>query len=1031
MPMHTFRQAASQLLLLLFLCIQVSAQGLSTSQSQLAVVRPDPKRAQKAAEQGEKAEAAGRVDEALAAYEEAARYAPQDAAIVERGAALRSKLVRSHVQAAERDAVAGHISRATEELAVALMIDPGNTIVAERLAQLKTMADELPPKPTGEISGLPRLEPQSGRHDLNLRGDTKSVYEQLAAQFGVKAAFDPDLTLRNVRLRVDNVDFYTAVSVLSTQTGTFWRPLNSTLMFVALDTQEKRRQYGLEAQQTFLLSAAVGPEDVTELLRILRDITGTTHIEIDSRSRTITIRDTPERLALAGEIIQQVEKARGEVLLEIELLEVNRDKARNLGITPPTSSSLIPLTPSDINKLRASTDLNNLLTNLQQVFAGKGISGIPSVIPVGGGLSTFLLTLPSGAANFSDSLSLVQSGRQALLRAQDGKPATLFVGDRFPVTLSLLSGSLGTGGSLTRVPGSTTFPETTFTVGANPSALAANNFTGGSLPDLAVVFNDTKANTFVILRNQDNGNFVQVTPSPVTLGANETGQVAIGTGIFRNDAAKFSTAQPPDVVLVNSTSNTISVLLGNADASGKANGLFTEAAGSPFAVGKHPSSVVVADFNGDAFLDIAVANEDDNSISVFEGHGDGTFTQFPGSPFKLTNTSVTSETKPVAMVGANFRNAIINTANNSPEVDLAVVNQGSNNVTILLSAVDQNKNVTLKEAPNSPISVGVNPVAIATGDLNADGIPDLAVLNQGNSTVSGAVSVLLGSSNLDGTFTAAQGSPLATATTPAGIAIANFANGAVPDIAVTNQGSNTLSVFIGQGKGTFAQGIELSILNATAPGALITKILTSSGLPDAALVAQGQTSGQGAVVVVQDSTNFANSTTGGAGQQPYPGSEYVDLGVKIKATPALHSNNEVTLQLEFEIRALTGSSVNGIPIISNRTLTQTVRVKQDEPTLIGGITDVEETRSIAGLPGFAELPGVGYAFGSRKNSLQDTELLIVITPRKLRLVDHLTRTVFAGRGDISSRGSAGQGAPPTQGAPPAPPPTVPPTQPPP
>jgi len=64
----------------------------------------------------------------------------------------------------------------------------------------------------------------------------------------------------------------------------------------------------------------------------------------------------------------------------------------------------------------------------------------------------------------------------------------------------------------------------------------------------------------------------------------------------------------------------------------------------------------------------------------------------------------------------------------------------------------------------------------------------------------------------------------------------------------------------------------------------------------------------------------------------------------------------VTLLLEFEIRALTGSSVNGIPVISNRTLTQTIRVREDEPTLIGGLTDVEETRSITGLPGFAEIP---------------------------------------------------------------------------
>ena len=62
----------------------------------------------------------------------------------------------------------------------------------------------------------------------------------------------------------------------------------------------------------------------------------------------------------------------------------------------------------------------------------------------------------------------------------------------------------------------------------------------------------------------------------------------------------------------------------------------------------------------------------------------------------------------------------------------------------------------------------------------------------------------------------------------------------------------------------------------------------------------------------------------------------MDLGLKIKATPALHANNEVTLQLEFEIRALAGGNVNGIPIISNRTLTQTMRVREDQPTSSAG-----------------------------------------------------------------------------------------------
>jgi tetratricopeptide (TPR) repeat protein len=1038
MFMRTIRLCTS-LFLSLLLCGQLPAQAPATSQVQAAVVRPDPKRAQQLVERGDKAQTAGNFDEALSAYEEAARYAPQEGYVIERGAGLRSKMVRAYVEAAERDALAGLLTHATEDLGTALRIDPGNAFVEERLAQLKAMEDEPHAKHATGISGLPRLQPQSGKRNLNLRGDTKTVYEQVAGLFGVKATFDPDLNVRNVHLRVDNVDFATAMTLLGAQTATFWRPVNPTLLFVAPDTPEKRRQYDLQAEQTFPLSAAASPEDVTEMLRVLRDITGGTRIDVDSRSRTITMRDTPERLALAGELLDQLERARGEVMLEIEFLSVDRNKARDLGITPPASEQIIGLTTSDLNKIKSSTTLANLLTNIQQVFAGKGFSSVPAVIPIGGGLSTFLLTLPSLAANFSDTLSLVQSGRQVLLRAQDGKPASFFVGDRYPITLSLLSGSVGNAGTLTGLPGSTIFPETNIVVNANPSALAANRFTGGTLPDLAVVFDDPTATTFAILQNQDNGNFVQVTPSPITLSTKETGQVAIGTGVFRNDTKKFQTTQPPDVVLVNSASNNISVLLGSVDATGRANGLFTEAPGSPIAVGtstnptNSPRSVVVADFNGDGFLDLAVANQGDDSISLFRGSGDGTFTEFPGSPFKLPNAGAIKESGPVAMVSANFRNKTFTTATNSsaPEVDLAVVNEKSDSVSILLSTVDsQTGDVTLAEAPNSPFAVGTTPVAIATGDLDADGVPDLAVVNQGNTTVSGSVSILLGSSNLDGTFTEAAGSPLPTSATPAGVVIANFANGLVPDLAVTNKGSNTVGIYLGLGKGTFASRIELNA--PPGPSALIASALTSSGLPDVALVSQDPAGGKGEVTVIQDSTNFANSSTVGVGQTPYPASEYVDLGVKIKATPTLHPNNEVTLLLEFEIRSLSGSSVNGIPIISNRTLSQTVRVKQDEPTIIGGLTDTEETRSITGLPGFAEIPVAGYFFGGRRNSQQDTELLILVTPRKLRMADRLTRTIFAGRGDPGPSRGAGPGipqAPPPVPAPPPPPQTQPPIQP--
>src|SRR6201994_1433602 len=718
------------------LCAQTPAAASTshpaTTAATTAALMNDPKRAQKEVEAGDKAVAEGRFDDALGSYDDAARYAPQNVAILGKGAALRAQLVRAHTDNAEQFALHGDVAKAIAEYRTAMRIDPGNAVVAERMEQIAEMRDDGPARVPTTIHGLPKLNIQHGKHNLDLHGDTRSAYDMVTQMFGIKAAFDPDLPSRRVHLRVDDVDFTTAISLLAQSSGTFWRPVDANLIFVAADTPEKRRQFAVQAEQTFPLSAAVAPEEMTELLRVLREITASTRIELDTKSHSITMRDTPEKLELASELISQVERARGEVMLEIELLEVDKDKATQLGITPPASGQAFLISPNDIKALSQASDLSNALTILGQLFSAQGITSIPGFTLVGGGYSTFLLTLPSTAANFSDALTLVQSGRQILLRAQDGKPATFFVGDRYPITLSLLSGSLGTGTGASTGTGSTPvigalpsasqFPETTFSVGNNPVALAAAAYSGGTLPDLAVV--NQNDNTISILLNQDNGNFVAQANSPFKLAATELGPVAIATGTFGNTVVNSNgvTVAPVDLVIANSTTNNVTVLLGNND------GTFTEAAGSPYAVGTNPSSVIVADLNGDGNLDFAVTNKGDNTVSFFKGDGTGKFTAFPASPITLQNNATRTETGPVALAIANFKNTTLPNST-APEVDLAVVNENSNNVAILLGSLDSTgKNVTFTEATSSPIAVGTTPVAIAAGDLNTDGIPDLAVV---------------------------------------------------------------------------------------------------------------------------------------------------------------------------------------------------------------------------------------------------------------------------------------------------------------
>ena len=1015
--MRLLRQPIALLLAALLLAALSLGRTPGGVPGQSKEAQPDLRRAHKAAEQGDKAAAAGDLDAALAAYEEAARIAPQDAKIIETFALVRSQAVQAHVDAAERAALASQFGIATEELGAALAIDPMNSIVAERLGQIKSMEERPALKRAPSIEGLPHLQPQAGTRNLDLRGDTKTVYEQVANLFGVKAMFDADLNIRNVRVRVDNVDFKTAMTILGEQTGTFWRPLSAREFFVAAGTQEKRREYALQAVETFPISDSFGPEDVTEILRIVRDITGGARINLDSRSRTITMRDTPEKLSLAASLIDQIERARGEVMLEFELLEVDRNTARQLGVVAPSQAQLFTIPPNLISQLNQAQNLSAIQTLLAGIFgtAAGGATSVSSLIPpliaVGGGKTTFLLTLPGTAANFSEGLSLVQSGRQVLMRAQNGKPATFFVGTRYPITLSLLSSSLGTSGQVPNPGGaSNPFPSTSYPTGIGTVALVASDFENNGLLDLAAV-NETD-NTVSIYMNQSTsqGSFVQATGSPISLGKGLTAAPLVPPAIV---SAVLTSSGFHDLLVTDPTNNAVDILISNGD------GTFATPL-VPIPVGKAPSAIVTADFNNDGIVDFAVLNFSDNTISVFLGgapdaKGNPTFTQVAGSPFALPTTV----SGPSGMVVADY--------NGDGKADLAItaVNQatltGPATATGSLILLQGNGDGTFTEFPGSPVTVGKLPVALASGNLAGNSRADLAVVNQTDATVT----ILL--NNGDGTFAAGLNSPLSTASTPTGIAIADFNQDGLADIAVTSKDANTFEVFLGVSAGVFALAFEPpGGPTGTFPTAIVAANLLNGGFPDVAIANDVSGAIGDITVVLSPASLFSSLGNSSALQQPYPASEYVDIGVKIKATPILHSNTkEVTLQLEFEIRSLSGQNINGIPILSNRTLSQTVRVTEDQPTLIGGLTDVETTRTVSGWPGLANLPGLGYAFGNRSNALQDTELLILVTPRRVRLADHLTRTIYAGRGDSGGRAAfipAGregfQPPPPQQQAPP-------------
>jgi general secretion pathway protein D len=118
--------------------------------------------------------------------------------------------------------------------------------------------------------------------------------------------------------------------------------------------------------------------------------------------------------------------------------------------------------------------------------------------------------------------------------------------------------------------------------------------------------------------------------------------------------------------------------------------------------------------------------------------------------------------------------------------------------------------------------------------------------------------------------------------------------------------------------------------------------------------------------------------------------QYIDVGVNVDITPRVHPNHEVSLKVSVEVSSVTGqSNIGGIqqPIISQRKLDHEIRLKEGEASILGGLIEKTDTKSINGWPGLAHVPLLRYLFSEDTKSYEDDEILIILTPRIVRMPD--------------------------------------------
>ncbi len=278
----------------------------------------------------------------------------------------------------------------------------------------------------------------------------------------------------------------------------------------------------------------------------------------------------------------------------------------------------------------------------------------------------------------------------------------------------------------------------------------------------------------------------------------------------------------PDFVVANQFLQTLTIFLGNGD------GTFTAAASS-LSIYFYPIDIAVGDFNGDGIQDLAVVDSSNSIVGVFLGHGDGTFT--------LASMNATGSSPNLVAI-ADF--------NGDGIPDLAVTNQenGSGSVTILLG----NGDGTFTAASANP-AVGDNPYGIVAGDFNGDGKIDLAVTTLYNNKLT----ILLG--NGDGTFTAAA-SP-AVAMYAYSIATGDFNGDGIPDLVVGCSNGGSVTVLLGNGDGTFSAAAAFPT-DGVQPSVITVADFNQDGIADLAMM-DGSPSGGVKVFLGHGDGTFAQS----------------------------------------------------------------------------------------------------------------------------------------------------------------------------
>ncbi|MCD6194537.1 MAG: hypothetical protein J7L26_13885, partial [Candidatus Aminicenantes bacterium] len=362
---------------------------------------------------GTEAAMAKKWDEAVVYFQKAVLDNPKSS--VYRLALLRAQVSASryHWIQGKRLAEQGKKEEARVELEKALMYDPTNQLLLKELQELTGQAVSETKKEEVKAIELPiKLQVKPEKIDLKFRqkASLKSIFEALGKHAGINILFDEQFKDIPFSIDLEGMTFEQALQSLCLATRNFYRPVDERTVIIVPDLPQKRMQYEIQAIKTFYLSNIKAEEIQASLNQMLRTSFKAPTVIIDKNLNTVTVRDTPEVVERAEKIIKLWDKPKGEVIIDLEIMEVSRMKLRQLGI--------------DFDQFRGAIRYNQ----------EKAIEGWLNLADLSfKQKENFQLVLPTAFLQMLESDADTKIISQPRLRGVEGEKLEYVVGDQIPI----------------------------------------------------------------------------------------------------------------------------------------------------------------------------------------------------------------------------------------------------------------------------------------------------------------------------------------------------------------------------------------------------------------------------------------------------------------------------------------------------------------------------------------------------------------------------------------------------------------------